>query len=38
VASLVAISKYTVHQGEGYKATLQLGFFQGWANNETIAD
>ena len=36
--SLVAISKYTVHQGEGYKATLQLGFFQGWANNETIAD
>jgi hypothetical protein len=35
---LVAISKYTVHQGEGYKATLQLGFFQGWANNETIAD
>ena len=29
------MSKYTVHQGEGYHATLRCGFVQGWANNET---
>jgi len=32
------MSKYTVLQGQRYRATIDLGFVKSWASNETVAD
>jgi hypothetical protein len=32
------MSKFTVQEGQRYLATIQLGFVQSWASNETVAD
>jgi hypothetical protein len=32
------MSKFTVHQGRRYRATIRLGFVQSWAGNEAVAD
>jgi hypothetical protein len=29
--------RYTVRQGRRYRATIELGFFERWASNETVA-